>query len=302
MSIDRAAFAAGSRARASIRLFVVAVLGLLVTSSAGKAQGVPTLWVGDESGAPGVPGIGAPGGTVAMTIGITGATGQNVGSVQVDVLFDNTTPGISFANVDQTTQQVSDCVAADQYTDFSSSASIFDAHLAPPPGESRLRLGIFNLKFGSTQTIEDGTLFTCTFQISPNVTPPASFGLAPDPGLVSTQVAEIGGLVVLCGTGSSAQTPCGTTPDSITVAEATPTATNTPLPTATKTPLPTATNTLPPTATPTVPPTATAAAAPAVSSGGGCSCSIAAPGSSGAVPWWLMLPAVVVLWRRRFWR
>ncbi|MGD0946630.1 MAG: hypothetical protein ABSA52_04295 [Candidatus Binatia bacterium] len=197
--MDRVAFAPGPHAYVSIRPFLVAVLALVIGSVAGEAQQVPTLSVGN--------GTGGSGGSVPIVIGISDVTGQNVGSATVDVLFDNT--NLILANPAQ------DCVPS-VGSDFSASASIATTP-APPAGESRLRLGVFNIKFGSTQTVEDGPLFTCTFQISPGVTPPASFTLTPDPDSPETQVAQIGG-AVLC---SGPQTPCDTTPGQITVAEAT---------------------------------------------------------------------------------
>ena len=114
--------------------------------------------------------------------------------------------------------------------------------------------------------------------------------------------------IVTCST----ENPCPTPPDRVCVdgicapaptPAVTATATPTPTPTPSKTATPTNTppNTATPTRTNTVPPTSTATRTSAAPSGGGADhdgCSISQPGSGGSLLW-LLVPAAIVVWRRR---
>jgi hypothetical protein len=323
-------------------------------------------------------GSGSPGGTVDITVSMTGGNDLNISAAQVDVLFDPT--ALSFANIDPVTHQIADCVADSRLSALTHSASIV-TNPAPPAGLSRLQLGIVATTF-PPPTFGDGLLFTCTFQIGAEVTA-GSLTLTGDRAIVtdnslnpvpasptdgtitvgapctadsdcptepSTEicvdfVCQVvpcsdpgnpcpGGRVCNPDTNTCEQLPpvsatptetptataTATSPPTATptqvptntpVPTATPTQvpTNTPVPTATptqiptNTPVPTATNTPLPTATQTSPPPPTSTPTTAAQGGGGgddggCSM-VPAAGADGSLLW-LIVPAVLVAWRRRF--
>ena len=111
-------------------------------------------------------------------------------------------------------------------------------------------------------------------------------------------------------TPTATQTPTATPTETLTPT-ATPTATQTPTatlvptatPTATLTPTVTPTGTLMPTATPTATPTKTATPNPTAtntrSGGGGGGCSMTPAASADGSTLWLLIPAALVVWRRR---
>jgi MYXO-CTERM domain-containing protein len=257
------------------------ILAILLAASGSHAQ--VTVAVGDGSG--------APDGTASVTSTLTGGE-DKAALVQYDVVFDTNVLAI----------QTSDCVLAPRL-DATHTLQVF----LPQP--DRLRVEVLDLTF-PIATFSDGDLATCTFQINAN----ASLGTTPltmenlevadnsvPPAVLPSTKGD--GVVTI-----ALVTPTPTVTNTPVEATNTPTATNTPVqptntPTATNTPVntPTATNTpvqATATTTRTSTPVATNTSAAGFGEGGGCS--IAASGGADASPLaWLIVPAALLLRRRR---
>jgi hypothetical protein len=239
----------------------------------------PTLIVGDATGIQGAP--------VLITISLQGGGARAV-TADLDLLF----PANILSPVVDPNSGVVDCAMASGVTDHQLTAVVNPPNDLPPEGQTKLRLGLFDLSPPPTTVLPDGDLITCAMKIASD----APLGQV---ALVAEKLQLAEGeptFLVLCGEGSD--NPCGQHDGTVTVENAptqTPTETSTEVPptsTPTLTPVPpTPTLTpVPPTATLTpVPPTATHTNAPTVTKttaatptatphsggGGGGDCSIA---------------------------
>ena len=195
-----------------------------------------------------VDGTAGPGGTVPVTVALTGGN-DAVGTAQLDVVFDDATHTLSV-------DPENDCVIDPRLTPK------FDLLAATASGRLRLIIDVHGLP-QEPPTIADGDLATCQFHVNSE--------------------AEVGKEVVLTGTRFQVNDTLGNPfpevtvePGTFTVSLTTPTptgtatatATQTPevtaTPTETATPISTATPTAPPTSTPTATATITRTATPTI--------------------------------------
>jgi hypothetical protein len=268
-------------------VFLLLLILLAVCPTAGAQQ--IQLAIGSASG--------PPGGTAGIPFTLTDPTNTGVGAGLL-VLFPAGTQDALSINLPN------DCTIAPRLSDTHILAAVrlneppggqgFDLEIAPNPNAP----GSPNLPIGT------GDIATCIFHI------PDGSGL----GVTTTLTANS----VLVSNANAQALPATGVNGAVTVALVTPTATST-MVGPTNTPTATRTSTVqPPTNTPTPtntspPPTSTATATRtktpvgptptntiASGGGGGGGCTIAAPGSPDASPMvWLIVPAALLLWRRR---
>lgn len=133
---------------------------LVVGALTANAHAVVSVAVSDAFATPGT--------SATVAIAVSGGNGKIL-DVALDVLFDE-------AGLDITT---ADCTIAPRLTGTHTLVVFLPSDPAPP-GEARLRLGLFDTML-PLDTFADGEIATCTFSIDPGVALGAVFPLTLDP-------------------------------------------------------------------------------------------------------------------------
>ncbi len=231
-------------------------------------------------------GSGTIGGTGVVTVNVDGPASSGV---QLDVLL----PLSVFVELPHPPPPapITTCVA-DRFpaTGAFSASATSPTSPAPPTGMQRLRLAVVDNM--STDRITSGVLYVCTLAIKAGIEPTQVTLEATRTSATDSQ----GGVLPTTGVNGTFDVSIGPTATSTPVPPTnTPTATVTPTATNTSPVSPTPTATVTPTRTRT--PTITNTRAPGPGEDDGCEVVVAPKHSQGA--WLLLIPAAVLIWRRR---